>query len=435
MRDWLVLGIVVIGCLVALRRPWIGAMLFTWLSLMNPHRYTYGFAYDAPVAAMAAVATLVGLMWTRDRESPFKGAGPVLLVMFMAWMTLSWLAGLDPADDYPQWDKVMKVDLMLLVTMALLSTKHQILTLAWVCAASLALLGAKGGLFTILHAGDFRVYGPPETFIADNNPFALALVMTIPLVRFLQLQVSTTLARGALFAVMLLLAASTLGSHSRGGFLAIVAMTVLLWWRGKRKVLGGITIVAVGLALLAFMPDKWFDRMSTIEHYDQDASSLGRFSAWWVSWRLAFEYPLGVGFNISRTELFERFSPYPDLGTPVAHSIYFQALGNHGFVGLLLFVALWATTWWAASRIRADSQGLADARWCHDLASMCQVSLIGYLVGGAFLNLAYFDLPYNLMLLVFLTRRWLRNRTTENAVAATPVVTVRSNLTTDPRSA
>ena len=58
MRDLVVVSIVVVGALMALRRPWIGVMLWTWLSIMSPHRYTWGFAYDAPLAAIAAGVTL-----------------------------------------------------------------------------------------------------------------------------------------------------------------------------------------------------------------------------------------------------------------------------------------------------------------------------------------------------------------------------------------
>ena len=35
---------------------------------------------------------------------------------------------------------------------------------------------------------------------------------------------------------------------------------------------------------------------------------------------------------------------------------------------------------------------------------MTQVSLVGYAVGGAFLNLAYYDVPYNLLVALVLTR-------------------------------
>ena len=36
---------------------------------------------------------------------------------------------------------------------------------------------------------------------------------------------------------------------------------------------------------------------------------------------------------------------------------------------------------------------------------MCQVGLIGYATGGAFLSLVYFDLPYYLVLIVVLIVR------------------------------
>ncbi|MGH8798260.1 MAG: putative O-glycosylation ligase, exosortase A system-associated, partial [Caldimonas sp.] len=206
MRDILIIGIVLVCALIALRRPWVGVMLWTWLSIMNPHRFAYGIAYDAPLAAIAAGSTLLGMVMTRERESPFKGAPVALLLIFMGWVTLSWLLGLSPATDYPQWDKVMKIDLMIIVALVLLHSKRHILALAWVVTGSLALLGIKGGLFTIMSGGVYRVWGPPDSFIADNNEFALALVMTIPLLRFLQLQLGSFWARQGMTAAMVLCA-------------------------------------------------------------------------------------------------------------------------------------------------------------------------------------------------------------------------------------
>jgi probable O-glycosylation ligase (exosortase A-associated) len=109
--------------------------------------------------------------------------------------------------------------------------------------------------------------------------------------------------------------------------------------------------------------------------------------------------------------LFLQYSPYGlEFGTPAAHSIYFQVLGHHGFVGLSLFLGIWISTIWMTSKIRKESRGVPQAQWCFDLASMCQVALVGYAVGGAFLSLAYFDLPYNIVVAVSVTLVWLRTR-------------------------
>lgn len=419
MRDILILTIVLIGCIAALRKPWIGVMLWTWLSIMNPHRYTFGFSYDFPLAALAAISTLIGLLSSSEKDSPFKGAPTIWLIIFMLWFTLSWLTGLDVSGDYPQWTKVMKIDFMLLVALVLLRNKMHIFALSWTVAGSIALLGAKGGLFTILNGGNYRVWGPPGSFIEDNNEFALAVIITIPLLRFLQLQLASVSGKHAMTGIMLLCTASALGSHSRGALLAISAMAILLWWRSKNKIGTGLIMVFVAIVASMFMPESWFSRMETISNFEQDRSAMGRISAWWTAWNIAWFYPTGVGFNPATPAIFAIFSPYPDF-VHAAHSIYFQILGNHGFVGLFIFLMIWATTWHTAAWLRKHSPPLAAAEWCRDLGGMVQVALAGYLVGGAFLSLAYFDLPYNLMVLVVLARVWVTTKSWESEPTYSP---------------
>ncbi|MEN9395904.1 MAG: hypothetical protein RLZ81_434 [Pseudomonadota bacterium] len=409
MRDILVIAIVLAGCVSALRWPWVGIMLWTWLSIMNPHRYTYGLAYSAPLAAAAAACVMLGLLMSKERESPFKASPVIWFVLFMLWMTLSWLLGLDPEGDYEQWKKVMKIDVMIVLALMVLHSKKHIYALLWVCAGSLAILGVKGGIFTLLSGGVYRVWGPPGSFIEDNNEFALALVMTIPLLRFLQLQLRAAWARHAMTAAMVLCAASALGSQSRGALLALSAMAFYLWWNSKNKLGFGLLIVAAAVPLIMFMPESWTERMSTITAYDTDRSALGRISAWWSAWNSAFHYPFGVGFNSARPELFALYSPYPDY-VHAAHSIYFQVLGNHGFFGLGLFLGLFAITWRMAGGLRSQRNLVPQALWCNDLGAMCQVALAGYAVGGAFLSLAYFDLPYNIMMVVVLARVWVNKQ-------------------------
>lgn len=411
MRDLLLLALVAAGAFVALRHPWVGVMLWTWISIMNPHRYTWNFAYEAPVAQIAAIATLVGLLVTKDvRESPFKGLPPKLLAAFCVWMTASWIFGLDPANDYAQWNKIMKVYFMVFVGLALLHRKVHVMALAWVCALSLGLLGIKGGIYTITTGGGGRVWGPAGTFIEDNNEFALALILAIPLLRFLQMQLVSRWGKHALTGMMLLCALAALGSQSRGALLALVAMALVLWWRGRSRVVGGAVILLAGVALIGFMPDTWSDRMSSIQAYEEDGSAMGRISAWWNAWNLAFHYPLGVGFNAARPELFSRFSPYFTGTTHAAHSIYFQVLGNHGFIGLFIYLAVWITTWRSAGWLRNNGAKVAQARWASELGAMCQVSLVGFAVGGAFLSLSYWDLPYNIMMMVVISRVWVQTQ-------------------------
>ncbi len=413
MRDLLLLSIVIPVAIMALRRPWVGVLLWTWLSIMNPHRYSWGIAYEAPLASITAGCTVVGLLMTKDKQSPFQGTPVKIFMLLTAWITVSWLFGIDVEGDYPQWSKVMKIYFMTFVALSLLKTRLQITAFAWVTVGSLAILGAKGGIFTVLSGGGHRVWGPPESFIADNNHFALALVMMIPLLYMLQQGLTKNWHKLAATAVMLLCAASALGSHSRGGLLAMGAMTLMFWWRSEKKGVLGIGIILAAALLLPFMPEEWWARMNSIQYYEEDTSAIGRLNAWHVATQVALNNLFGGGMSYQHQIFFDIYGLYDNVPR-AAHSIYFQILGNHGFIGLALYLALWITTYRWAGWLRKNAPDIPQARWAKMLGGMVQVSLVGYAAGGIFLSLAYFDLPYDMMVMVVLTRRWIETRAWEN---------------------
>jgi putative inorganic carbon (hco3(-)) transporter len=405
MRD-VILGPIILGLAAyGLVHPWIGIMGWTWISIMNPHSYSWRLS-SMPVAAAIAGATLLGLLLTRDRRQFFVTRETGVLMVFMAWMCIGLPFSYDFDSSYYLWNRVMKIDLMVLVAMVVLYSRRHIITLTWVLVGSIGFYGVKGGLFTIATGGSYRVWGPTGSYIEGNNEIALALVMIIPLMRFLQLHVTSVWIKRGLLASMLLCAAAALGSQSRGALLAIVAMATVLWWRSDKKATGLVALLAVAVALLAFMPETWWSRMDTIQTYEQDDSAMQRINAWRMAWNIASDNILGGGFMVSKPHICAVYSPIPT-DCRAAHSIYFMVLGEHGFVGLFLFLLLWIFVWRSAGRLRLQGQKLPQTQWLAQLGAMCQVSLAGYAVGGAFLSLSYYDLPYNILILVVLGCRWM----------------------------
>lgn len=408
MRDILIVCIVFLGSLYALRQPWFGVMLWTWISLMNPHTLAYGFSQSFPVAATVAGATIIGLLITKERRNPFIAPPVTWLALFMTWICITYLFSYNMEGSTEMLKKVMKIDVMLLVTLSLLSTRKHINTFAWIIVISLGFYGVKGGIFTLTTGGNYRVWGPGG-FIGGNNEIALALIITIPFMYYLNLVSNNKWVKRGLLAAMLLSAAAALGSHSRGAFLAIAAMSIYMWLKSPKKVLFGSAMLIAGITLLIFMPDEWGMRMNTIKTYEEDASAMGRINAWWMAYNLAKARITGGGFDIYTAELFAYYAPDP-LAIHAAHSIFFQVLGEHGFIGLFIFLGLWWSTWRNATWLIKNGSKSPETQWCHYLGAMCQVSLLGYAVGGAFLSLAYFDLPYNAMILVVLSRNWMERK-------------------------
>lgn len=180
-------------------------------------------------------------------------------------------------------------------------------------------------------------------------------------------------------------------------------MAIFFWLKSRNKVSLGIVMACVIPVFLTFMPETWWAKMGTIFTYEQDGSAMGRIDAWKFAVNLALHRPIvGGGFGAFVPEAFAIYAP--GVGGRSGHSIYFDTLGNHGFVGLGLFVLLMVLSWRTGSKIMALTKKLPDQRWAYDLAAMCQVCLIGYWTGGAFLSLSYFDGYYVIISLLVLTQ-------------------------------
>ena len=405
MRDYVFIPLIAVLCGLALRHPWMGVLAWTWLSVMNPHSYTW-VAASLPVAAAVAGSTLIGMVVTRDERRFFLTPESGLLTLFMLWILIAYPFSFNVEGSYEMLSRVMKIDLMILVTLVLLQTRRQIELFVWVVVLSLGFYGIKGGIFTILSGATQRVWGPGG-FIGGNNEMGLALIIVIPLMRYLQMQATKVWLKLGWTGAMLLTATAALGTQSRGAFLALGAMAVFLWFKSPRKFVNGIGIALAGALVLSLMSEAWDTRMSTITTYQQDGSAMGRINAWWMAWNLAKENITGGGFDIYDLATFSRYAPNPQ-DVHAAHSIYFQVLGEHGFMGLLLYLLMWIAVWRSASWLIRNAGKSPDTQWCRNLAAMCQVSLVGYAVGGAFLSLAYFDVPYDVLAVVVLTKRWLQ---------------------------
>jgi putative inorganic carbon (HCO3(-)) transporter len=404
MRDILVTAIVFGILPFIFKRPWIGILLWCWLGYMNPHRQTWGFAYDFPFAFICAIVTILAFLFSREKEMIWTRE-TVSLLMFIGWMYTTTLFAFYPDLAWIQWEKVWKIQLMVFLTLMLIKERQHLHWMIWVIALSLGYYGVKGGIFTIVHGGQFRVQGPAGTFFGGNNEMALVLAMLIPLIRYLHLQEPRKWVRLGLASTMVLSGIAAIGSQSRGGMLAMAAMGVFLWLKSRQKLVTAVYIVIAVSAIVALMPQAWYDRMYSIENYQQDGSAQGRINAWHTAFNVAKVRVTGGGFDMFQPPTFRQFAPNP-FNVHDVHSIYFEVMGEHGFIGFGMFILLAVFTWLRANQVIRRCKSDPDRKWAADLAAMIQVSLVGYGAGGAFLGLAYFDLTYHLMIVIVLTAKF-----------------------------
>jgi probable O-glycosylation ligase (exosortase A-associated) len=227
--------------------------------------------------------------------------------------------------------------------------------------------------------------------------------MIIPLFGHFYHQTKRRWIRISLIGCMLACAAAVIGSYSRGAVLALGAMGLVLWLRSQHKTVIAAVMVVTALVVVPLMPAHWDSRMQTIENFESESSAMSRIYAWETAWNIAKDRVLGGGFDYPTPEVKDRYSP-PQGYVIVAHSIYFQALGEHGFIGLALYLLFWWLVWKQCTAIHRQTRGNPEAAWASSLMTMIQASLAGYAVGGAFLNIAFWDMPYYLYAVVVVTQ-------------------------------
>lgn len=404
MRD-ISVTLVILGSLpFILRRPYIGVLMWAWIGYMNPHRLCWGFAYNFPFAEIVAGVTLISIMISKEpKKFPVDGM-IVVWIVFLIWMGVTTVFAIYPETALIDYEKILKIQLMTFVIIMIMVNKERLRALIWVTTFSLAFFGVKGGIFTVVTGGEFKVYGPAGSFIADNNSMALALLMIMPLLYYLRLYEKRMWIRHALLASLILTFAAVLGSQSRGAFLAVLCVSIMLWLKGRHKVILGILLPFLLVGGFALMPKSWHERMHTIETYHQDESAMGRINAWWYSFNLANDRLTGGGLDSWSNKTFAKWAPDPS-SVHAAHSIYFSVLGDHGWPGLLMFVTILIMAWRKGSWTIRQCRNRDDLVWAADMARMIQVSMVAYFSGGAFLSLSYFDLPWQMIAMLAVLQR------------------------------
>ena len=421
MRD-IVVTLAVFGVLpFVFKRPWVGVLLWTWLSIMNPHRMAYGFSTSFPFAMIVALVTMLSLLFSREPKRVPWERESITLLIFVMWMVVTTTFAIYQTLAWTQFDKVIKIQVMTFVALMLINTPERVKLFVAATALSLGFYGVKGGIFTILKGGANRVQGPPGTFIEGNNEIGLAMAVSVPLLYFLARNVTHRWLKPAMYAATVLTAIAAIGTQSRGAMVGMAAMGLVFWWKSKQKfavaLLGGIAVLAIAL----IMPQEWYDRMNTINTYEDDPSAMGRINAWWMAFHLASNRFLGGGFETFQPGMFAMYAPMPDQVHDV-HSVYFEVLGEHGFVGLGIFLLLALFTWRSAGAIKKGVQNIPELHWMGELAAMVQVSMVAYFTAGAFLGMAYFDLYYNIVVVVIAMKVMLRKWRTESLAGASDAI-------------
>lgn len=434
MRDLLMLGVMLGMVPMAFMNGFVAFLLWTYMSVMAPHVYLYGFMIDFRYAFVFAALALGALVLGRvkDRGRFLVDTPTVLIMVFVTHATLSALFSMQPNFHiaYRQ-EFLIKGMAMALAAPFFLTSRWRIHLTLVVLVAGLGFHGIVDGLKVIASGGGHTVKGIPNSTLSDNNLFALGMVMLLPLCLYLAKYSGHKVARWASLATFGLCVTAVLGSDSRGGFLALAILGFWYWITSPRKLASAAFVAIVAVGIVQFAPERWFERIETIKDADSDQSFLGRVAAWKVSVNIANDHPIfGGGFDATQIQwIWEKYKNTPnfihidiaEMTAKAAHSNYFQVLGDLGYVGLLIFLALLASAFATSRKIKRLAKRVPGGNaWAVDLSTAITLSLVAFMAGGAGVSLAYFELMYLLVVMLSVIRRVLEEQVSSPPVQLAP---------------
>ena len=190
-------------------------------------------------------------------------------------------------------------------------------------------------------------------------------------------------------------------TQSRGGLLGL--MTVFGVY-GARMIKSKAVLIAIAVfAFLAlFAAAGISDRSSggAAEGDGIDESSMGRIYAWGAAWRMALAHPLnGVGLNNFVPNYFF-YSAHWDGHNHAVHSTWFDVLGDTGFPGIIVFVAMVITVARSAVLALRELEKAGAPMPARAMGHAVLAGIAGFCVSGTFLTQGFTWPIYVLVALV-----------------------------------
>jgi len=394
MRELILSAIIYPLAAFGVVNPLIGLYAYIWFAMMRPDALAWAYGDNSYSLVLAMGLLLGSVRFLPKAFSTHRNIIILGLVGYEVMVAVSVLFAVNRELAMQPWLSHLKMITIVLVVPMLVTSKDRLRGLILVAGVSLGLLGAKFGLWGILHGGARFVQGHAG-FMTENNTLALGLAMGIPLCWFGRHLVRQPWLKTALLGIVFMNVAAVVMCHSRG---AAVALGVGIAWmvrHSKWKAVTASVFVLLALPGVLLVQESFFQRMGTLSDPMAEASAASRVRLGLGAIKVWTDYPVtGVGYG--RHNWIAVSNNYVDNEKGlVVHNTYLQTLVDSGILTLIVFCGLlFGTMIWLEFMIRRFRKERSDLA---PMAGALQVSLLIFAVQGLAGSREHFDLLYFLL--------------------------------------
>lgn len=402
-----------------LSRPFLLVLAYAYIDIVAPQKIGWGPLGSLSISLVAFVLTVILWAAREDKAGIRVSSRQILMLLLLVYCGLTTLTADFPAEAFAKWDWVWKALVFAMFLPLTLRTRLRIEALVLVMVLGVAVITIDGALKTLAGGGG---YGELKLLVNDNTGLyegsiiSTVAICIIPLAFWLvsygtvfpRTRLVWLFAVGVSFSAMLM----PIGTQARTGLICVAVLGLLKLRSTKRRV---TYLVLIGLAAaiaLPLLPASFTQRMSTISDHKADQSASTRVAVWAWTMDFAASHPFGGGFDAFRQDsvaydkvITEKSGDATTIHTErvieharAYHSSYFEMLGEQGYPGLGMWLLLHILGVVQMERIRRRyRQPPEGLEWVGPLADALQQAQIVYLVGGAFVGIAFQPFCYMLV--------------------------------------
>src|SRR4051812_15495048 len=124
MRDYVLILFFLVLLPFCLQRPYVSILAWSWFGYMNPHRLTWGIAYNFPFSLIIAIVAVVSVAKEMKSFSfPWEREAILLLLLWLMFFVTTLFA-LNPDGAWEKFSRISKILFMTYLTIFVINDRE-----------------------------------------------------------------------------------------------------------------------------------------------------------------------------------------------------------------------------------------------------------------------------------------------------------------------
>lgn len=398
MTDYFIFAVFLLFVYFGLSRPAIAFSGYLWIDIVVPQQKVFGFLAGQSLSMYMAVICILSLVVGQKRLKKSEFLLPIIFfILFAIWITITTQFAHFPFRAEIKWDTTIKTLIMASCLIFAITNRKQLELALLIMLFSFSFYMLSAGLKTLTGGGGYGntlIVGGGNSGWSESSTLAAFSVICMPLIIFFKKHITLlphlNKQDKAWYGALICCVATLIGSTARTGLISLAAYFCITMLTPKNLIKGAIAAVICAVAFINFAPPEWTERMNTLNNVEQEGSAMGRVVVW--QWTIDYvkEHPfMGGGFDsflANKGQLSNYSDTFEIEYAKAFHSIYFEVLGEQGYVGFIIYFTL---LFWAYRKNASIASKKGIDNWSRALAYQMKLMIFLFCVGGLFVGIAY----------------------------------------------